>query len=153
MVLDHLQNAQNYTSLHKSFEKAFAFLKKATDEQLPTGRYELEGDALFAMVQEYQTKTADQPPAFEAHRKYIDIQYVVSGREAVEVSTLASCKPTTVYDEARDVIFFEDHAAAVNCVWSAGDFGIFYPCDVHKPGQADQNVSCAVKKIVVKVKI
>ena len=153
MVLDHLQNAQNYTSLHKSFEKAFAFLKKATDEQLPTGRYELEGDALFAMVQEYQTKTADQPPAFEAHRKYIDSQYVVSGREAVEVSTLASCKPTTVYDEARDVIFFEDHAAAVNCVWSAGDFGIFYPCDVHKPSLSAEDGRDFVRKILVKMEL
>ena len=80
MIFDTLANAQKYYSLHSRFEDAFEFINKAISENLPVGRYELDGKNLFALVQEYTTKNPEEAKN-EAHRKYIDIQCVLSGEE------------------------------------------------------------------------
>ena len=152
MVFDHLKNAARYESLHPQFAAAFAFLDRATREGLPIGRYELDGDALFAMVQEYDTNPPESN-RFEAHRRYIDIQYVVSGNEAIEVAELASTLPDGDFSEARDVGFYRDLPNATRAVLHDGEFGIFFPHDVHKPGLHAALAPEKVRKIVVKVRV
>ena len=84
MIFDHVKNCEQYYSLHKNFEKAFDFIKRAVAENLPVGKYEIDGKDLYASVQEYQAK-APEDGKFEGHRNYIDIQYIVSGIETIEV--------------------------------------------------------------------
>lgn len=152
MIFDTLKNSACYEGVHARFKDAFAFLEKATREDLPVGRYELDGSELFAMVQEYETNPPDHV-RFEGHRSYIDIQYLMRGVEVIEVVDLSSAEAEGEFSEEKDVGFFKDHSEPVRAILHAGEFGIFLPHDIHKPGMELGNNPASVKKIVVKVKI
>ncbi|MBQ9806737.1 MAG: YhcH/YjgK/YiaL family protein [Clostridia bacterium] len=152
MIFDTLKNTAYYESIHPRFKAAFAFLEKATREDLPVGRYELEGSDLFAMVQEYETNPPDHV-RFEGHRRYIDIQYLMRGVEVIEVTDLSVAEAEGMYSDEKDACFFKDHAEPVRAILHAGEYGVFLPHDIHKPGMALGTIPAPVKKIVVKIKI
>lgn len=152
MIFDSLKNKTLYEALGTKFVKAFAFVERAEREDLPIGRYEIDGDAIFANIQEYETKQPENAP-FEAHRRYIDIQYIQRGQERMILTSPAHTSPITEYSEEKDVAFFADHDAPVDCIVHAGEFGIFFPQDIHKPGLAFGGTPSPVKKILVKIEL
>lgn len=152
MIIDKIEHCELYYGVHKHFEKAFAFIKKAMEEKLPVGKYELDGKDLYASVQEYNSKE-EAAARYEGHRKYIDIQYIVSGEEAVEVLDIEKCLPITDYNEEKDVLFFQPTEKVWKGIWTAGEYGIFYPNDIHRPGMRVDGVSAPVRKILVKIKL
>ncbi|MBE6602054.1 MAG: DUF386 domain-containing protein [Ruminococcaceae bacterium] len=152
MIFDSLKNSEIYEGIHEKFAEAFAFLEQATKEDLPIGRYELDGQTLYAMVQEYDTKSAREM-RFEGHRRYVDIQYIMRGCEAIEVAELSRVEADGAYSEEKDVCFFGDCGSSTRAVLHAGEYGIFFPHDIHKPGLTADGAPSAVKKIVVKVQI
>ena len=149
MIIDRLENSHKYNDSHKGFAKSFAFLQKAVAENLPVGRYEIDGDNVFAFIQEYKSKTES---AFETHKNYIDIQFVDSGVEVIEVTDIANMKEAIPYSPEKDVTFYDDYDKATVAVIESGAYGIFFPWDAHKPGLAFKGNPDEVKKIVVKVK-
>ncbi len=152
MIIDKLENCALYYGAHKNFEKAFAFIKKALAENLPVGKYEIDGKDVYASVQEYNTKE-EQAARYEGHRKYIDIQFIASGAEAVEVTDIAKTQSITPYNEEKDVEFFQTNEKVWKGVWTANEYGIFFPYDIHRPGMRVDGVSAPVKKILVKIKL
>lgn len=150
MIVDSIKNCEKYYGVHEGFDKSFDFIKKAVSENLPVGNYEIDGKKVFAFIQEYTTKQPEES-AFEGHRNYIDIQYIVAGTEVMLVADISKMKESCDYKE--DIVFFEDYAKASTCVIEAGEYGIFFPWDTHKPGLCFEGEPDAVKKIVVKVKI
>lgn len=151
MILDRMENTGLYSPVHEKFAEAFSFIQKAVAQDLPVGKYELDGDRLYAMVQAYNTKPAENAK-FEAHLRYIDIQYIVSGVEAMKFANIGKMEVSVPYDEAKDCAFYHDNAQAAVAVLEAGEYAIFFPQDIHMPGVARSQPS-AVKKIVVKVKL
>lgn len=151
MIFDSLKNASLYTDVHPKFKEAFAFIERAVAEGLPIGRYELDGDALFAMVQEYSTKPAELCP-FEGHRKYIDIQYITKGAEGMAVGALARAVPNTEYDGQKDLMLFDIIPDASELTVGENEFAIFFPHDLHRPGMA-VGEPAPISKIVVKVRV
>lgn len=149
MVFDSINNCKTYYGMHKNFEKAFDFIKKVMDENLPAGKYELDGKDLFASVQEYDTKLVSKS---ETHKNYIDIQVVVSGKEIIKSLDIAKATPNTEYNAEKDVTFYESSDAANAIVLTDGEYMILFPHDVHEPGLC-VGAPSPVKKIVVKVKI
>ena len=152
MVFDTLKNAANYTALHEKFEAAFDFIREATEKGLEVGKYELDGKALYAMVQEYTPK-APEEGKFEAHRNYIDIQYIISGIEMMGDMDIAKAVSKSEYNPDKDVEFYHDSDRAGYSVVEDGEFCIFFPHDVHKPGLAYRGNKGTVRKIVVKVRV
>lgn len=151
MIIDNLKNCEKYNCIHGGFKNAFDFIKKAINENLPLGRYELEGED-FAFIQEYTTR--DQEDCiFEGHRKYIDIQYIISGVEVIKVADISKTVFKDEYDEQKDVQFFKDCKRAATTVIDAGEYGIFFPYDIHKPGMSLEGNKAPLKKIVVKVRV
>ncbi len=151
MIFDKVSNCEKYFVANDKYEKAFEFIKKAVEEDLPDGKYEIIGDDLFASVQSYTTRK-NEDCKFEGHRRYIDIQYMVSGIEAIEVVDIEKTKSNVGYSEENDVDFFENTDKACKLVIESGDYGIFLPNDIHKPGIAFES-PMPIKKIVVKIKI
>ena len=149
MIIDRLENSSKYSSVHKGFDESFEFLQKAVAESLPVGRYEIDGDNIFAFVQEYTTKTDS---AFETHKNYIDIQFIVSGVEVMKVSDISNMKVSVPYNKERDVTFYENYENATVGIIESGMYGIFFPWDAHKPGLAFNESPTNVKKVVVKIK-
>ncbi|HAI85169.1 MAG TPA: YhcH/YjgK/YiaL family protein, partial [Chitinophagaceae bacterium] len=76
MIIDTLANANRYEQLHPLFSKAFSYLKNTDFIHLPKGKYTIDGEQLFAIVNEYDTVDAANEQC-EAHKKYIDIQFIV----------------------------------------------------------------------------
>ncbi len=152
MVFDNLKNCELYFGMHPRFREAFDFIKKAIADDLPAGKYEIDGKELWASVQEYTSKLEAEAKA-EAHKNYIDIQFIVSGIEVIEGFDIARATPKSEYNDVKDVMFYEDDANAVKGILNTDEYGIFFPNDVHKPGMCLNGNQATVKKIVVKVKV
>lgn len=129
---------------------AAAFLGREDARYLADGRYEIQGDRVFALVQRYETE-APAAPRFEAHRKYIDVQYIVTGSEAIGWAPLGRLDVTEKYDEGKDVCFgFVPEGEWSPVTLCAGELAVIYPADAHAPKLALGGPS-KVMKIVVKV--
>jgi YhcH/YjgK/YiaL family protein len=147
MIIDTLENIGRYECLHARFKAAFHFLRNTNLSALPDGRLEIDGDRLFVLTQTYQTKPLEGGK-LEAHRKYIDIQFVVSGEEYIGYAPLAGQKPVDPFNEEKDIGFYQGESSLTKI--SAGMFAIFYPNDAHLPSRYLQ-APMPVKKIVMKV--
>lgn len=132
------------------WEKAFNFLKTSNLEKISIGRYELDGANLFVNVDEYTTKN-EEDSRFEAHREYIDIQYLVSGEEKIGITALSSTTEIIPYDCLKDIAFL--HSEQNNYHVALPDrFFVFFPEDAHRPCvKTDENSK--VRKVVIKIKI
>jgi len=130
-------------------EKAFEYLKQTDFSKLEAGKYVVDGDNLFAMVQEYDTKN-DADCKLEAHKKYIDVQYVVSGEELIGVRPLINQTPSKEYDAENDYALYDDTCSFIKV--SPTQFAVLFPQDLHKPG-IKINTSAKVKKVVMKVRV
>ena len=140
-----------YFKNKERWAKAFKFLKSNDLTKLELKRYDIDGDNLFATVSEYQSKN-EESAKFEAHRKYIDIQYVISGKEIMNLAPISTLKEVlTPYDAVKDIEFITV-SKVVNYKASPSNFFIFFPDDAHRPGLKDGSNS-PVRKIVIKVKV
>jgi YhcH/YjgK/YiaL family protein len=139
------------TAQTAAMQKAFAWLRaNCADVGLPA-RTEIDGKAIYALLQEYETLPAAETLKCEAHRGYIDIQYIVSGEEMMGWAPLDALLNPTAYNPEKDVLFGEVPAAALTpVIVRAGHAAIFYPEDAHAPKLA-VGTPCAVRKIVIKV--
>ena len=152
MIFDTIKNCEMYYSLNENFKDAFDFLKKATRENLPVGKYEINGTKLYASVQEYVAKAPEDCNS-EGHRNYIDIQYIMSGIEVISSFNIEKATLKTEYNAEKDVAFYENNEMCADCVVESGDYVILFPEDIHRPGMSFEGNAVSVKKIVVKVKI
>lgn len=148
MILDRIEQADSYADLNPHFTKAFAFLRRNGLDQLPDGRHDIDGEDIYAIVLKGTGQDRSQAK-LEVHRKYIDIQYLVSGRDEIGWKNHSLCEnPNGDFDSANDFGLLEDAPTA----WVSlcpGDFAILFPEDAHAPGLGDG----AFHKVVVKVAV
>ena len=151
MIFDELKNAHVYFSLNERLKEGFQFLLNSDLKNLADGKHIIKGDEIYANIQTLKTKSLEEQK-WEAHRKYIDIQYVIKGREKMGHGVLSNFDKTVIpYDINKDVIFLEGkNYNYVNV--QEGEFTIFYPDDVHAPMLSVEG-SKEVKKVIVKVKV
>jgi YhcH/YjgK/YiaL family protein len=148
MVLDALLNAQRYYTMHPLFEQAFRFLQETDLMALSLGQQAIVGQDLFAIIAE-GTGVTEKDAKLEVHRKYIDIQYIISGTDHMGWKSLALCEePNDPYTPERDAAFFPDKTSNWFDV-PAGYFTIFYPNDAHAAMVTEQTVRKVVLKIAV----
>jgi biofilm protein TabA len=149
MILDRLCNAALYRSVHTRFGRAFDYLTTTALTDLPSGKQTIQGDELFALVNDYSTQPQEKC-RFEAHRRYIDMQLMVHGVERIGIANLAAMSDDEPYVAERDVAFFHGQGDLITL--TEGTFAIFFPHDAHQPGIAvAEPVLC--RKVVVKVLI
>lgn len=142
--------AVSYFRNRDRWDKAFEFLKNHDLNSLEIKRFDIDGDNLYATISEYVTKN-EEDARFEAHRKYIDIQYVIKGKELIGLAPLADkLEILEEYDPARDIEFFTVKSS-INLKAHPGQFFIFFPDDAHCPGVKDGENS-PVRKLVIKLK-
>lgn len=151
MVLDTLANAARYESLNSRFAKAFAWLRTVDGTQ-ELGRHDLDGDHCFALVQTYETKPVEKAK-FEAHRKYIDVQFIQSGRETILWAPLDTMKEETMaYSDEKDAALWKLTEDTTPLHVSAGHFAILWPQDAHAPCIEWEKPE-QVFKVVIKVAV
>jgi YhcH/YjgK/YiaL family protein len=147
MILDTLNNAAKYTGLKIGISEAFGFLDQPGLEELPDGRYEILGDRVYAVITRTEGRAAAEAQ-LEGHRKYIDIQYVISGRECMGWSPREGLTAATEYDADKDLEFFNGEPEALLNV-PPGSFAVFLPTDAHLPLIGDG----PIHKVVVKAAV
>ena len=148
MIFDTLKNVDNYKGLGRVYD-ALKFLSETDFSKIDLGRYELDGDNIFYMVQSYDTDP--DKTISEAHKKYIDIQYMVEGEEIIGVADISEDKELTEAKEENDVWFYDCKTEPL--VLSAGKYMVLYPNDLHCPGVATNGTAMTCRKVVVKVRV
>ena len=150
MVYDKIENIEIYKGLSDDIYEGLKFLKKATPD-LACGVHEFSS-RVKAIVSEYETKIVNEL-GYEAHRDYIDIQYLISGKEMVNSLPLEYLKETKPYNKEIDATFYEEvEVKPQELLLGHGYFAILFPQDGHMP-QLCVNKPMKVKKVVIKVKI
>ncbi len=149
MIIDHIENSPLYFPLGERIATALRALKSVDLLRAEPGRHEIQGSQVFALIQEYETKPREQG-AWEAHRRHIDVQYVVSGAEVIGHSHLSNLSVTKPYSDKEDILFAEGDGSFLTV--SAGMFVIFFPHDAHMPALAAGRQG-RVRKIIVKARV
>ena len=149
MIIDTIDNASLYYGLGDGIAAALKYIESSDFSALRPGRYDIDGDQVYALVQDYFTRPRDAA-LWEVHRKYIDVQFVVSGREMMGYTGIRSVDASAIpeYNDEKDIVKFEANGDFI--LAGPGTFAIFTPQDAHMPAI---NVSQAemVRKVVVKV--
>lgn len=151
MYLSHIATLdRDAANLPDDIRRGLRFLAGTDIAALPAGRIDIDGDRMFALIQDYETAPkADKRP--ESHARYIDIQYVASGREMIGYAPLAGNNPVAEnFFEDRDVQFFSTVADETDLVLGTGAYAVFHPTDIHRPG-CIAGAPAKVRKVVVKI--
>ena len=148
MIYDKLDNLETYAAISERLTKGLQLLWERNLSALEPGRYEVDGDDLYFMVQSYQTKEQNDTP--EAHEKYIDIQYMLSGEELIGVGALSEMTEMVTANPEKD--FWLWHGPLSEIKLGNGSFAVFFPQDAHAPGIA-AGAPAPIRKVCVKVRI
>jgi YhcH/YjgK/YiaL family protein len=138
-------------TLTERIKEAVELITNLDFDHLELGRHDVEED-FFYIVQEYETKPLEAG-RHEAHKAYVDIQYVISGKERIDVTAAAGMEIDEPYDEEKDLVFFKEPKQAANVILTGGGYAILYPADSHKPGLQADGQPVKVRKIVGKVRV
>ena len=147
-VADSLENVGEYAQLGPGFEKAVAFLRRTDLKKLPNGRYSLDGENVYAMIQEATLKEwgTGRP---EVHHDYFDIQQPLSGDEIIGVGRFDP-KTQGDFDEEKDIGFY-DGVAVEPLTLHPGEFAILWPETCAHAPCCDEVGGDVIRKIVIKV--
>ena len=150
MIYDNIDNLETYAGISEDIRVGLEYLQNVAPD-VEKGVYEIS-PRVKAIVSEYTTKKVNEN-GYEAHRQYIDIQYLVRGTEKICSLPLECLKETQPYSEKDDAALYQQKDVhPQEMLIGNGYFAIFFPQDGHMPQLcADEPVD--VKKIVVKVKI
>ena len=149
MIVDKIENTHLYKNLGERIKKSFDYIIQTDLKKLQPGRYDIDDNNIFALISEYQTK-AESEGKLEAHKKYIDVQYVISGEELMGFAPLGTQEILKPYKEENDIIFYNGDKVFIKVI--GGMFAIFFPEDVHMPGINTGKIT-DIKKLVIKVRI
>lgn len=149
MIYDKIDNFETYARISEDLRIGLEFLRQVSPD-IEKGVHELS-PRVKAIVSEYTTKPENEN-GYEAHRQYIDIQYLVSGSEKICCLPLEYLKETKPYSEECDAALYSADIQPQEMMIGNGYFAVFFPQDGHMP-QLSADEPLPVKKIVVKVKI
>jgi YhcH/YjgK/YiaL family protein len=149
MICDHLSNAPVYAPLGEGIRQGLAFLARPDLSILGEGRYDIDGDRVFALISDYTTREAADA-FWEAHQQHLDIHALQSGVERVACGHRGDFT-VEPYDASKDLTVAHGEAGQVVRL-RPGWFVILFPHDVHMPGLTDVTAG-PVRKIVVKVRL
>lgn len=151
MIYDRKSNLEQYRGISKNLDFAIEYIMKTDFSRSEEGRYTILGDRVFAMVQTPDTKSRSVAK-WEAHKKYMDIQFLIEGDESIGFQTLETLTIFQDYDTEKDIVFFDDNGLGFFVPLKGNDFVICFPQDAHMP-LIQGSKSERIKKVVVKVLI
>ncbi len=152
MIVTDLAHARGELPQTESFRLALAFLERQDLGTLEDGTIEIDGRRVFASVQSYETLPVDAPCRFEAHRVYIDVQYIVAGEETIEWAPASRIDFDSAYDAQGDIQFGAVAATTTPVRLERGQLAVLFPSDGHAPRHTTRTPG-RVKKIVVKIAV
>jgi biofilm protein TabA len=151
MIVAELDHIARQAAMSPRLRKGLDFLHNLDPQALEPGTVEIDGREVYAMIQSYTSRPVTENPRFEAHRKYLDIQCLVSGTEAMGWAPLDQLVASAPYNVERDMLIGAVPVEVRTLVrFTAGQAILLYPSDAHAPGLAAGEPEPIVK-VVVKV--
>jgi len=149
LILDILENISSYFYLNDGFEKAFDFLSRTDLKDLLPGKYEIDGEHVFAIiVNDFGLEKKEG--LLEIHRKYVDIQFVLSGTDNMGWKPKRLCsRPTGNFDEKIDAQLFNDEPTTWISV-QPNSYAIFFPEDAHMAMISASKIHKVIIKVAAK---
>jgi len=147
MIADLLENANLYSHINDRLALGLNYLKNTDLSKLELGKHVIKEDKVFALVSEYNSKNPEDAK-WEAHEKYADIQFLVSGEEKMGYAPLNTMQVSEVYNPDKDIMFLKGTGDYITV--KPGTFLVFFPKDAHQPCVAIKG-NVPVRKVVVKV--
>ncbi|WP_085832495.1 YhcH/YjgK/YiaL family protein [Clostridium merdae] len=151
MIFDTRSNITMYGGYSPLFDLALEFLKHTNLSVLEPGKYPIQGDSVFALIQAPETAKR-QERLWESHQRYIDIQYLISGNEWIGFQNTDLLTIKEPYSTERDIAFYEDNGKGFFVPLVPESFVVCFPQDAHMP-LACENTPEAIKKVVIKILI
>jgi YhcH/YjgK/YiaL family protein len=150
MIFDTIANRPAYAGISPGIKTALDYLSKTDFSRMEEGRYDLDGNNLFVLVQKYDSIPKVQGK-WECHRKYIDIQFIADGVEQIGFQNINTMKVSVEYNPEKDVAFLNGEGDFVSL--SKNTYAIFFPQDAHMPKIAPNDTPGKVVKVVIKIKV
>ena len=150
MIFDTIRNRHLYASISPRIEASLDYLATTDFSTIEAGRYEIDGDNLFMLVQKYNS-VPKELGKWECYRKYIDIQFIAEGIEQIGYRNIDKMKVITEYISEKEISILSGDGDYITVFKDS--YGIFFPDDVHQPKLALNNVPGQVKKVVIKIKV
>ncbi len=148
MIFATLAQSNRYASLHPLFPRAFDYIHNTDLLALTPGVHDIIDKQLFVIVEEAEGRTRAEAK-LEYHRKYIDIQLVLTGIDEMGWKPVSDCHQLIAdYNSERDIQFFDDVPDSWIAV-PAGAFCIFFPEDAHAPLVSGSRIRKLIFKIAV----
>jgi YhcH/YjgK/YiaL family protein len=156
MIADSIRNKDLYAGISEGLSRAMDYVGTLKAGEFTEKTVELDGRLVYAMHQSYVTDSGEARQ-YEAHRRYIDVQFILEGEEIILAADLTDMASKSAYDEGKDIQWFMPEAGtgygdACSIHLKAGQFAVFFPQDAHMPKLAGSSPG-PVKKIVVKVAV
>jgi len=152
MIVAGIDTIEHQAPPTPRFRLAVEFLRRKDLPDLPDGEVPLDGRNVYAIIQGYETVKAGVPK-FECHRRYIDVQFILSGEEIVGWAPSDEMTPAGSYDEGKDICFGTVAAGKWTPVLlRTGQLAVLWPEDAHAPRLA-AGARVPVRKIVVKIAV
>lgn len=146
MIYDKIENLRQYAGIDERFNAIADFIEKNDLKTIPTGSYEV-CEGVKAGISEYAPALGGD---YEAHRCFNDLQYAITGCEAIDVVPASDCRESTGYKP--DIEFFKEKTCGVSRVsLDEGTFAFLAPQDAHKP--CIKTTSNKIRKAVFKIEI
>ena len=142
MIFSSIKNGDSFEKYPAAIQTALEYLKSHDFASMEPGVYEIQGKDIYAQVFDAMTEdVADRRP--ESHEKYLDVQFLVSGRERLGFTKNTGNYKVAEHIKERDLIFYESRP---------GCFCVFFPSDIHRP-QVISGEAMNLRKVVVKVSV
>lgn len=153
MIKDNLQHLAYYNYLNPDIKTGLKYVRDTNFDVLEDGRHEIIEGKIYANIQSYETKPESECK-FEAHKKYVDIQFMIQGEEKMGTASIDDFEEVEPYNEEKDVVFLsckEEKKENIKILHvKEKEFAIFYPQDAHQPCLLVEKTA-RVRKVVVKI--
>lgn len=146
---DKVAFATQYHKNEKAWDDALKFLRRPDLDTLSPGKYPIDGDKVYATIGVGPNKEFDKT-SFESHRKYIDLQYVIKGKEKIGVAQVSKATVTVPYNEPNDIAHYT--AEGKYYIAAPGTFFLFFPVNAHRPSIKVDGYD-TVRKLVIKIRV
>ncbi len=135
----------------EAINKAIAYLRDTDFDKLENGVYEIQGKDMYAQVFNVVTEAQNVKRA-ESHEKYLDVQFLISGKEQIGVTYYRDDYEIDEHIVERDLIFYKEVENEFLIDIVPGVFCVFFPEDVHRPAVIKEE-SMEIRKVVIKISL
>ena len=150
MIIDTLNNCELYYVFGERFKKALEYLKSNDISKMKPGRYDIEGDGLYILIQDFIAASIDDS-RLESHKHYVDIHYVKEGFEHIGYIPMERVsKDIYEYDEKSDHAYYGRECDFY--LLRENDIAIVFPHDVHMPRKR-ASIPVHVRKACAKIRL